>query len=130
MYIFGFDIPLIELIFIVLILTFVVMLVILIFFFMFRWRQRYIVDLLDILILLKDSEIDRLLKVQTLSKEEKILLREIESLRRIGIKNLSSEQLRAKAAVVKSLYRKIERTPHFVILKKKSKERARVSRKS
>jgi len=111
MYILGFDIPLVELLFIFAILLLVIVVMAIVWFAKLKREEKEMVQLMDILIKLDEAEINHLRKLETLTAEEKRIIEDISSLKKIGLTKAAVKPMKKKKSVLKQIVYKISAPP-------------------
>lgn len=106
-YVFGFDMPLIEVLILLIFLSLLILILILVWYFRNKKLKEEIEELFELIINLKESERNRLLRLPNLTPEEKLLLREINSLKDLKINPIDLKRIRKKKKQVKSVWSKI-----------------------
>jgi len=111
MYVFGVDIPLVELLFILVVFLIVIILLAFFWFGRLKREEREIVGLLDILMRLDKREIEHLKESKALSFEEKRIIEEVKGLRKIGVTKEYVQQIKPKKIAIKAVVHKIHILP-------------------
>jgi len=111
MYVFGVDIPLVELLFILVVFLIVIILLAFFWFGRLKREEREIVGLLDILMRLDKREIEHLRESKALSFEEKRIIEEVKGLRKIGVTKEYVQQIKPRKIAIKAVVHKIHILP-------------------